>query len=249
MNDQYRSYGAATQTMDTSVDAGLRAFMLSVYNNMIVGLVITGVVALGAANLFFESLSAPIMLTELGATVFNTPLKWVVMLSPLVMVFVLSFGVNKLSSGMARILFYAFAALMGVSLSSIFAVYTETSIATTFFVTAAAFGSLSLWGYTTKRNLTGMGNFLFMGVIGLVLAMIVNMFIGSGPLEMAISVLGVLIFAGLTAYDTQRLKMSYYAFGGDKETAGKMAINGALSLYLDFINMFLFLLRLFGSRD
>lgn len=249
MNDFSRTYAGAP-SMDTSVDAGLRSYMLGIYNLMMLGLLVTAGAAVMAANLFFVGLgSGTIGVTELGATIFNTPLRWVVMLAPLAMVMMISFGANKMSSGMARVLFYVFAAVMGISLSSIIAIYTPGSIGNTFFVTAAAFGALSLYGYTTKTNLTGMGSFLIMGVFGLILASVVNMFLGSSALDFAISAIGVLIFAGLTAYDTQRLKISYYEYGGSPEAAAKMKVHGALSLYLDFINMFLFLLRFMGNRN
>lgn len=239
---------AAGRPMDASIDQGLRAYMLGVYNYMAVALAVTGVIAFTAAQLFFESLAGGSALTPLGAAVLGTPLMWVIMLAPLGFVLVLSFGVNRLSAGAAQVLFFAFAAMMGLSLSTIFAVYTEASIAKTFFITAASFGALSLWGYTTKRDLTGMGSFLFMGLIGLILAMLVNMFFASPAMEFAISVIGVLIFAGLTAYDTQRIKLSYYV-GDDGSVAKKKSIMGALALYLDFINLFLFLLRFMGNRD
>jgi hypothetical protein len=239
---------AAGQTLDTSIDQGLRAYMLGVYNYMTVALAITGVVALVAAQMFFTGLtgSGPVDFTPLGQAVFDSPVRWVIMLSPLAFVFGLSFGVNRLSPAAAQALFFAFAAVMGLALSSILAVYTNGSIAKTFFITAASFGALSLWGYTTKRDLTGMGNFLFMGLIGLILAMLVNMFFASPAVEFAISVIGVLIFAGLTAFDTQRIKLSYYV-GDDGGVAKKKSIMGALALYLDFINLFLFLLRFMGA--
>jgi FtsH-binding integral membrane protein len=223
------------------IDEGLRSYMLKVYNYMGIGLVVTGLVA------YFTSqwaLSSPAN----AELIYGSPLAWVIMLSPLAFVLVLSFGINKLSTGTAQILFWAFAAVMGLSLSSIFLVYTGASIAKVFFITAATFGAMSLWGYTTKRDLTGMGTFLFMGLIGLIIAMLVNIFLQSSALEFAISAIGVLIFVGLTAYDTQKIKESYSAsFGADVLTKG--AIMGALSLYLDFINLFMMLLRLFGNRE
>jgi hypothetical protein len=161
---------------------------------------------------------------------------------------VLSFGINRLSTGTAQMLFWAFAAVMGVSLSSIFFVFTQQSIATTFFATAAAFASLSLWGYTTKKDLSGWGTFLIMGVFGLIIAMVINMFVGSTAMQMGISFIGVLLFAGLTAYDTQRIKSLYFQVAGS-DMMGKTAIMGALSLYLDFVNMFTFLLQFMGSRE
>ena len=262
MNDFSRPFSSAP-AMDMSVDAGLRGYMLGIYNTMMIGLVVTGLVAFAAAGLFFTTdlsqaatveggiamINSSYALTDLGLMIFGSPLQWVIMLAPLGMVMLISFGANKLSRGATLIAFYAFAVLMGVSLSSIFAVYTGGSIAQTFFVTAAAFAGLSLFGYTTKRDLKGFGSFLIMGLFGIIIASIVNIFLQSSAMEFAISVLGVLIFAGLTAYDTQRLKLSYYEYGGTPEIAGKMQIHGALSLYLNFINMFLFLLRLFGSRE
>ena len=218
------------------VDEGLRAFMLKVYNYMCLGLGVTGAVALFTA-------SSPGMMQA----IYGTPLQWLVMLSPLAFILVLSFGIYKLSAGACQALFWAFAAVMGLSMASIFVIYTGTSIARVFFITAAAFAGLSLYGYTTKKNLSGMGSFLIMGVIGILIAMVVNMFLASSALHFAISVLGVLIFAGLTAYDTQRIKLSYYAADG-AAVAEKKAIFGALSLYLDFVNMFYFLLALFGGN-
>jgi FtsH-binding integral membrane protein len=175
-------------------------------------------------------------------------LGWIAMLSPLAMVMVLSFGINKLSEGAAKALFWAYAGMMGVSLSTIFLIYTGSSIATTFFATAAGFASLSLYGYTTKRDLSGMGSFLMMGLIGILLASLANMFFQSSAMTFVISVLGVLIFTGLTAWDTQKIKNTYYEVGGNAAVAGKAAIMGALSLYLDFLNIFLFLLRFMGDR-
>jgi len=249
MNDFSRPYGS-TPTMDMSKDAGLRAFMLGIYNTMIIGLVVTGAVAYFAANAFFVGVGTPgFGVTELGAQIFNSPMRWVVMLAPLAMVFVISGGINKFSPGMATVLFYVFAALMGVSISSIFAIYASGSIFSVFMVTAASFAGLSLYGYTTKKDLSGFGSFLIMGLFGIIIASVVNLFLQSDAIMFAVSVLGVLIFAGLTAWDTQRLKVSYYEYGGDEVAAKRMSIMGALSLYLNFINMFLFLLRLFGSRD
>jgi FtsH-binding integral membrane protein len=223
------------------IDEGLRSYMLKVYNYMSIGLVVTGLVA------YFTSQWA--LSSQANAElIYASPLSWVIMLSPLAFVLVLSFGINKLSTGTAQILFWAFAAVMGLSLSSIFLVYTGASIAKVFFISAATFGAMSLYGYTTKRDLTGIGNFLFMGLIGLIIASIVNIFLKSSGLEFAISAIGVLIFVGLTAYDTQKIKESYsVSFGAD--VLAKGAIMGALSLYLDFINLFMMLLRLFGNRE
>jgi uncharacterized protein len=221
-----------------AVDAGLRAHMLSVYNYMTSGVLLTGVVAL----LFAQWEGAPAILFGPGI------LKYIIMLSPLAFVLVLSFGINRLSMSTAQMLYWGFAVVMGLSLSSIFFVYTGSSIALTFFATAAAFASLSLYGYTTKKDLSGWGTFLIMGVVGLIVAMIVNLFWMNDTFSLAIAAIGVLIFAGLTAYDTQRIKSIYFAVAGT-DFAGKAAITGALQLYLDFINMFLFLLRFLGSRE
>ena len=219
-------------------DAGLRKHMLSVYNYMASGVLLTGVVAL----LFARSGYAYDIMVGPGA------LKYLIMFSPLVFVMVLSFGINRLSTGTAQMLYWAFAVVMGLSMSTIFLVFTGASIATTFFATAAAFVSLSLWGYTTKKDLSAMGTFLIMGVFGLLFAMIINMFMQSQAMMYAISAIGVLIFAGLTAYDTQRIKTLYFEVAGS-DFIGKAAIMGALTLYLDFVNMFQFLLSFMGSRE
>ncbi|WP_116652506.1 Bax inhibitor-1/YccA family protein [Pelagibacterium sediminicola] len=224
-----------------AIDEGLRSHMLRVYNYMGIGLAVTGLVAYFTAQWAVSSVEAQQLL-------YGSPLSWVIMLSPLAFVLVLSFGINKLSFSTAQLVFWGFAAVMGLSLSSIFLVYTGASIAKVFFITAAMFGSMSLYGYTTRRDLTGMGSFLFMGLIGLIIAMVVNMFLQSTALEFAISAIGVLIFVGLTAYDTQKIKEAYAENIGH-EGLGKLAIMGALTLYLDFINLFLMLLRLFGNRE
>ncbi len=224
------------------IDEGLRSHMLRVYNYMGIGLAITGVVAY-----FFAQWASPAN-PEVFNLVYGSPLKWVVMLSPFAFVLALSFGINKMSFATAQLTFWAFATVMGLSLSSIFLVYTGASIAKVFFITAAMFGTMSLYGYTTKRDLTAMGSFLMMGLIGIIIAMVVNMFLQSSALEFGISVLGVLIFVGLTAYDTQKIKELYEELDGS-EVMGKKAIMGALTLYLDFINLFLMLLRLFGNRN
>jgi hypothetical protein len=219
-------------------NAGLRSHMLTVYNYMASGVLLTGIVAL----LFAQSGMAAQVFTQGG------PLAWLIILSPLALVLVMSFGINRISTGTAQILFWAYAGLMGLSLSTVFLEYTGASIAQTFFATAAAFVSLSLWGYTTKKDLSAMGTFLIMGLFGLIIAMVVNLFMQSSALDLAISAIGVLIFAGLTAYDTQKIKSMYFAVAGT-DFIGKAAIMGALTLYLDFINMFLFLLRFMGSRE
>ncbi len=218
-----------------SYDVGLRRYMLSIYNYMASGVLLSGIVAL----LFASS--------GMAAQVFATPLRWVIALAPLGFVFAMSFGLNRMQTSTLRMLFWAFSIAMGLSLSSIFLVYTGPSIASTFFATAAAFAGLSLVGYTTKKDLSGFGTFLIMGVWGLLAAMIINMIWPSQGLGLIISLLGVLIFAGLTAYDTQRLKDTYAQVAGT-EFMGKVVVMGALSLYLDFINMFTFLLQLMGDR-
>ncbi|MBJ6988508.1 MULTISPECIES: Bax inhibitor-1/YccA family protein [unclassified Devosia] len=239
-----------------AIDEGLRSYMLKVYNYMGLGLVITGLVAFFASQAAVTAdpssavaqLGNGQYLTNWGGLLFTSPLAWVIMLAPLGFVLVLSFGINKLSVPAAQGVFWAFAAIMGLSLSSIFLVYTGASIAKVFFITAATFGAMSLYGYTTKRDLTGMGNFLMMGLIGIIIASIVNIFMQSSMMDFIISVVGVLIFTGLTAYDTQKIKESYSAsFGAD--VMAKNAIMGALSLYMDFINLFMMLLRLFGNRE
>ncbi len=216
-------------------DAGLRSYMLSVYNYMASGVLLTGIVALLFAN------------SGLAAQVLTTPLRWLIILAPLGFVMAMSFGLNRMSTGTLQALFWAFAVAMGLSMSSIFLVYTGVSIAQTFFAVAAGFAGLSLYGYTTKRDLSGMGTFLIMGVVGLLIAMLINLFLQSTAMMMAISAIGVLLFAGLTAYDTQKIK-SMYAYVAGTDMMGKVVIMGALNLYLDFINMFMFLLSFMGDR-
>lgn len=225
-----------------AIDQGLRAFMLGIYNNMAMGLALTGIVAYGT---YSWAASDP----AVAQTLYGSPLRWVIILAPLAFVFGLSAMVQRMQPATARLVFLAFAAVMGLSMSSIFLVYTGTSIAQTFFVTAASFGALSLWGYTTKRDMTAWGSFLFMGLVGIIIAMLVNLFLASAALQFAISAIGVLIFAGLTAYDTQRLKNTYDVVAGDQVAAGRASIIGALQLYLDFINLFMFLLRFMGNRQ
>jgi len=229
-------FGAGANAMDQAVDAGLRSYMLSVYNYMGSGVLLTGIVAL----LAFQS--------GFTASLIGSPLMWVVALAPLAFVLVLSFGINKLSTPAAQALFWVYAAVMGLSMSTIFIAFTGTSIATTFFATAAAFIGLSLYGYTTKKDLSGFGTFLIMGVVGILVAMLINLFLQSSALSLAISVIGVLLFAGLTAYDTQKIKSMYFYVRGT-DFVGKSVVMGALTLYLDFVNMFTFLLNLMGSRD
>ncbi len=222
------------------IDEGLRSYMLRVYNLMAVGLGITGVTAYGT---YAYALSNP----AFAQAVYGGPMKWVVMLAPLALVFFLSFRINSMSVATAQTTFWGYAALLGVSLSSIFLVYTGQSITQTFFITATTFGAMSLYGYTTKKDLTSWGSFLFMGLIGILIASLVNIFLASSAMSFAISVIGVLVFTGLTAYDTQKIKEGYYE-ADDSDTAGRKAIIGALNLYLDFINLFIMLLRLFGDR-
>jgi FtsH-binding integral membrane protein len=230
------------------VDEGLRSYMLRVYNYMGIGLVVTGLVAYFTyTQSFIEQNGRIVGLTGLGNALYGSPLQWIVMLAPLAFVLVLSFGITKLSVPVTQLLFWVFAAVMGLSLASIFAVYTGGSIAKVFFISAATFGAMSLYGYTTKRDLTQIGSFLIMGLIGIVIASIVNIFLASSALSFAISVIGVLVFTGLTAYDTQKIKESYNV-GFGAEVLAKGAVMGALSLYLDFINLFLMLLRLFGNQ-
>ncbi|WP_395449262.1 Bax inhibitor-1/YccA family protein [Aminobacter sp. UC22_36] len=254
-NYQTRMATAGSRT-DASIDEGLRAYMLKVYNLMALGLVITGVAAFGTMMLATTNDPATAvatmgngkMLTSLGVALYGSPLKWVVMLAPIGMVFFLSARIQSMSTSGAQTAFWVFAGLMGLSLSSIFLVYTSASIVQTFFVTAAAFGALSLFGYTTKRDLTAMGSFLIMGVFGILIAMVVNIFLQSSALQFAISAIGVLVFSGLTAYDTQKIKEMYFD-GDDALVSGRKAIMGALTLYLDFINLFSFLLSFLGNRE
>jgi len=229
-------FGAGADARDQAVDAGLRSYMLSVYNYMASGVLLTGIVALLAFN------------TGVTLSLVQSPLWFVVALSPLAFVLVLSFGINKLSTTAMQAIFWTFAVVMGLSMSTIFLRFEMGSIAQTFFATAAAFAGLSLYGYTTKKDLSGFGTFLIMGVVGIIVAMLINLFVQSSALSLAISVIGVLLFAGLTAYDTQKIKSMYFYVRGS-DMMGKSVIMGALNLYLDFVNMFTFLLNLLGSRD
>ena len=242
----FRNYQNRAQSGAQSgamIDEGLRAYMLKVYNLMALGLAITGV----AAYLSFTLAFANGQITTFGQAIYLSPLKWVVIFAPLAMVFFLSFRINSMSVAAAQATFWAYAGLVGLSLAVIFLVYTQTSIVRTFFITATAFGALSLYGYTTKRDLTAMGSFLIMGVFGIIIASLVNIFLRSSGLDWIISVIGVIVFAGLTAWDTQKIKEMYSPMD-DGTVAGRKAVMGALSLYLDFINLFLMLLRLFGDR-
>ncbi len=262
---RYAQVGATTTTQTgVVVDQGLRSYMMTVYNYMCAGLVLTGLVAYylytmsvtGDANMAAKSAAGvPLVLkrgeflTPLGAFLFASPFKWVLMLAPLGMALLLGFRIFSMSVAAAQISFWVFAAVMGASLSTVFLVFKLGSIAQVFFITAAAFAVLSVYGYTTKKDLSGWGTFLIMGVFGLLIASIVNIFLASPALTFAISCIGVLVFAALTAYDTQQIKDSYYEYIGDAALASKGAIMGALQLYLDFINMFQFMLNLMGDRE
>jgi len=224
--------------VDVGFDAGLRSYMLRVYNYMGFALAITGLVAFFTAN-------TPAMIEFIFG---NKLVMYAVMLAPLGMVLWLSFGINKMKAETAQLVFWVYSVVMGLSLASIFLVYTGASIAKVFFITSATFGAMSLWGYTTKKDLSGMGSFLLMGLIGIIIASIVNIFLKSDALGFAVSIIGVLVFVGLTAYDTQKIKQTYFAVAGNVEAASKAAIMGALNLYLDFINLFLHLLRFMGDR-
>jgi FtsH-binding integral membrane protein len=238
MNPMNDRYGYASQAQSGALfDEGLRQHMLRVYNYMGLGLVITGIVAYVVGTT--PALYVPI---------FQTPLKWVVMLAPLGFVLFFSFRIQSMSAGTAQAMFWAFSAVMGLSLASIFLVFTGASIAQTFFIAATMFGATSLYGYTTKRNLANVGSFLMMGLIGVVIASVVNIFLGSSALQFAISVIGIVVFVGLTAWDTQNIK-EQYAENVDQESQQKMAVFGALSLYLNFVNIFQLLLNFTGERE
>jgi len=242
MDSQYGFQRASAASVPTvSFDAGLRSYMLSIYNLMTVGLVITGVAAYAFGNIPHLT---QLMFTERGLSIFG----YVVLFAPLALAFFFGPAVNRLSVNGGRALFAVYSALMGMSLSSIFLAYTDASIARTFFITAGTFAGVSIWGYTTKRDLTGMGHFLMMGLIGLVIASVVNIFMASSAVYFATSVIGVLIFTGLTAWDTQKLKEAY-SEGYGHEANSKLATMGALTLYLDFVNLFLYLLRFLGNRE
>lgn len=270
MSDFDRNAAAArygrplTRAESAVVDEGLRAYMLRIYNYMVLGLAITGFAALGIylASVIGDPAAAArsatggalalrtgVYLTPIGYALFASPLKWLLFLAPLGLVFFLSFRIEHMRPQTAQILFWVYAAMVGVSLGSIFMIYTHTSVVRVFFITAASFGALSLWGYTTQRDLTGMGAFLVMGLFGVVIASVVNMFLGSSTLQWIISVVGVLVFSGLTAWDTQRLKNEYVTGAMQGDVLERTAIMGALSLYLDFLNLFVMLLQLLGVRE
>jgi len=242
MSDFDRNYAArgAGFGRAVAVDAGLRAYMLRVYNYMAIGVALTGVAAMAVYQLVVDN-------PAFRQALFGSPLYWVLLLAPLGLVFFLSFRIQTLAASTARALFFFYAALLGVSLAPIFMLYTHASIARVFFISAASFGALSLYGYTTQRDLSPFGSFLIMGLIGIIIASLVNLFLASDALQFAISVIGVIVFAGLTAWDTQKIK-EMYDVHDDGTIAGRKAVMGALALYLDFINLFLMLLRLFGDR-
>ncbi|PZX18435.1 hypothetical protein LX81_01067 [Palleronia aestuarii] len=255
----YQTIRTGAGTRAAEIDQGLRAHMNKVYGTMSVGMVITGLAAWSFAGLATTAdpsgataqIANDTFLTQFGQAIYASPLRWLIMFAPLIMVFAFGAVINRISAAGAQLFFYTFAVLMGLSLSSIFIVYTGVSIAQTFLITAIAFAGLSLWGYTTKKDISGWGSFLIMGVIGLIVASIVNIFLASPAIMFAISALGVLIFAALTAYDTQRIKNDYiqHAHSMDREWLAKSAIMGALNLYLDFINLFMFLLSFMGNRE
>lgn len=259
--NDYARFGSTQVRGDArAIDQGLRAYMISIYNFMAIGVAITGLAAMIVYSLSVTTVGAPdaaatigrtLALTSTGVTLFVSPFKYVLMFAPLGLVFLLGFKVQSMQPTTAQAVFFLYAALVGASLSTIFLVYTHASITQVFFISAAAFGGLSLYGYTTQKSLSGMGSFLMMGLIGIIIAGLVNMFLHSSALQFAISVIGVLVFAGLTAYDTQKLKDEYvYGLSGaDEATVGRSAVMGALTLYLDFINLFMMLLQLFGQRN
>ena len=236
-------------TKQVVMDEGLRAYMLKVYNYMSTGVLLTGIIALLTfkMSVVTDASGSIVSLTNFGNAIYLSGLKWIVMLAPLGIVFYMSFGINKMSTSKAQTTFWIFAALMGLSLSSILLVYTGLSVTRVFFISSATFGAMSIYGYTTKRDLTKFGSFLMMGLIGIIIASLVNIFLKSSMMYFAISIIGVLIFVGLTAYDTQKIKNMYSA-SDSGELMGKKAVMGALTLYLDFINLFIMLLRLFGQR-
>ncbi len=232
-----------SKSTSVEIDLGLKAYMNKVYSFMAVGLALTGVIAHLTSTLAFNFSTNTY--TNFGATIYGSPLAFLIMLAPLGFIIAINMGISRMKESTVQVLFWAFASVMGLSLSSIFIQYTGESVARVFFITAGAFGGLSLYGYTTKKDLTGWGSFLFIGLIGILIASIVNIFVASTALQFGISVIGVLVFAGLTAYDTQRIKAMYYDGTGQE---GKKAIMGALTLYLDFINLFIMLIQLFGQR-
>ena len=250
--DTVRRAGAGVQSAE--IDAGLRAHMNKVYGLMSVAMFITGIVAYFVGMDFARATAGEptlILSVELLQTMFTSPVRYIIMFAPLAVVFGFSAMINRMSMGTAQIVFWAFSALMGLSISWIFSIYTGMSIATIFFATAIMFSSISIWGYTTQKDLSGWGSFLFMGLIGIIAASVINIWIGSSAIMFAVNIIGILVFAGLTAYDTQNIKNTYlaHAHHGDTEWLGKSAIMGALSLYLNFLNMFMMMLSLFGNQE
>ena len=249
----YRTYPGARSAADAAavLDVGLRAYMLRVYNWMASGLVLTGIVAYAIANTSLLDLFYPIVQTPRGMMHVAGPLAWISMFAPLAFVMVLSFGINRLSTTAVQVLYWAFCVAMGASLTNIFLIYAHASIVEVFFITAAMFAGMSIWGYTTRADLTRMGSFLIMGLFGIIIAGLVNMFVGSGALQFAISIIGVAVFVGLTAYDTQRIKSDYvqYVSAYGPELAAKRSVYDSLGLLLNFINIFMFLLQLMGNRN
>lgn len=241
---RYQNQAQTRAGTQAEIDQGLRSYMLGVYNYMASGLAVTGAVAAGTYMLAVQNGQ----LTPFGQTLFASPLMWVFVLAPVALVFFLSFRIHAMKAATAQITFWIYAALNGVAFSTLGLVYSGSSITRVFLISAATFGALSLWGYTTKRDLTGWGSFLFMGLVGIIIASLVNLFWPNGALQFVISVVGVLVFAGLTAYDTQKIKEMYLE-ADDGETMSKKILMGALNLYLDFINLFLMMLRLFGNRE
>jgi len=249
MSDFDRNIAASRFGTDRAmaIDAGLRAHMIRVYNYMAAGVALTGVAAWVVFQMAVTEVGGRLLLTPFGATLLNSPLKWVVLFAPLALVFFLGFRIQTMAAGTARALFFFYAGLLGVSLTPILIHYTHDSVARVFFISAASFGALSLWGYTTRLDLSAFGSFLIMGLVGIVIASLVNIFLASSALQFVISVIGVIVFAGLTAWDTQKIKEMYSPMD-DGTVAGRKAVMGALALYLDFVNLFLMLLQLFGNR-
>lgn len=243
-------YSQPTTVGRAEVDEGLRAYMLGVYNYMAMGVALTGVISYLVFSMAVTTdPSGAKALTSFGQTLYTTPLRWVLILAPIAFVFFFAFRAGQMSVSAAQTSFWIYCGLVGASLSILLLVFTGNSVANVFFITAAAFASLSIWGYTTKRDISGWGSFLFMGLIGVILAIVVNIFLQSPAIAFAISVIGVLVFAGLTAYDTQRIKDEYYLLAGNSEAVAKASVFGALSLYQNFVGMFVHLLHLFGERE
>lgn len=244
-------YSQPTTVGRAGVDEGLRAYMLGVYNYMAMGVALTGIISYLVFSMAVttDPQTGAKALTSLGQTLYASPLRWALILAPIAFVFFFAFRADKMSVSAAQTSFWVYCALVGASLSVLLLVFTGSSVANVFFITAAAFASLSIWGYTTKKDISGWGSFLFMGLIGVILAIVVNIFLQSPAIAFAISVIGVLVFAGLTAYDTQRIKDEYYLLAGNSEAVAKASVFGALSLYQNFVGMFVHLLQLFGERE